>query len=299
MNVDTAGSREIATSVDLSKYDFAFPSSSPAADRIQQPSEDRAGVSGKKYAVFSSPMAIATYQPIVDLLAKQGVAKEVDGIWTFDVSRYLALAAKQTRWDQLPGNTTYPVRKRILVTTTDPRTSNSAAMFLSIASYVANGDTVVQGEAAEKKVLAMVAPLFVDQGYTDTSSEGPFDDYLSLGMGKTPMVNVYEAQYADAAVRGKLKPGMRLMYPSPTVLSKHTLLSLSPEGDKLGQLLSTDVKLQQLAAQHGFRTADADQFAKVVRQRKMPVAKEVIDVADTPTYDTLEHLLDGVSKSYR
>jgi hypothetical protein len=37
----------------------------------------------------------------------------------------------------------------------------------------------------------------------------------------------------------------------------------------------------------------------VVAQRKVPVAKEVIDVADTPTYDTLEHLLDGVSKSYR
>ncbi|TDO44122.1 hypothetical protein EV643_117145 [Kribbella sp. VKM Ac-2527] len=162
-----------------------------------------------------------------------------------------------------------------------------------------HGDTVVQGEAAEKKVLPKVAPLFVDQGYTDTSSEGPFEDYLSLGMGKTPMVNVYEAQFADAAIHGKLKPGMVLMYPSPTVLSKHTLLSLTPEGDKLGMLLSIDVKLQQLAAQHGFRTADQDQFAKVVAQRKVPVAKEIIDVADTPTYDTLEHLLDGVSKSYR
>jgi hypothetical protein len=28
-------------------------------------------------------------------------------------------------------------------------------------------------------------------------------------------------------------------------------------------------------------------------------SSEVIDVADTPTYDTLEHLLDGVSRSYR
>src|SRR5690349_20872101 len=36
VEVDSAGSRQIATSIDLNKYDFAFPSSSPAADRIQQ-----------------------------------------------------------------------------------------------------------------------------------------------------------------------------------------------------------------------------------------------------------------------
>ncbi|GAA3438312.1 hypothetical protein [Kutzneria kofuensis] len=35
VRVDPAGSRPMATQTDLSKYDFAFPSSSPAADRIQ------------------------------------------------------------------------------------------------------------------------------------------------------------------------------------------------------------------------------------------------------------------------
>ena len=85
------------------------------------------------------------------------------------------------RWTNIRGNTTYPVNKRILITTTDPRTSNSAAMFLSIVSYVANHNTVVQSQADEKKVLPLVAPLFVNQGYTDNSSEGPFDDYLALG----------------------------------------------------------------------------------------------------------------------
>jgi hypothetical protein len=299
VKVDTAGSREIATSVDLKNYDFAFPSSTVAAERILQPTDTRPAVSGKKYAVFSSPMAIATFQPIVNLLAAKGIAKQVNGIWTFDIRKYVDIARAQLRWDDIRGNTTYTVGKRILVTTTDPRTSNSAAMFLSIASYVANNYTVVQGAEAEKKVLPFVAPLFVNQGYTDNSSEGPFDDYLSLGMGKSPMVCIYEAQFVDAAVQKKLKPGMVLMYPSPTVQSKHTLLSLTPEGEKLGQLLTTDPELQQLAAQHGFRTADADQFDKVVIRHNVQVDKEVMDVVDTPTYDTLEHLLDAVSRSYR
>jgi hypothetical protein len=89
------------------------------------------------------------------------------------------------------------------------------------------------------------------------------------------------------------------MYPSPTVQSKHTLISLNANGEKLGELLSTDTQLQQLAARHGFRTTDESQFANVVSQNKVPVAKDVIDVADTPTYDTIERLLDAVSKSYR
>ncbi|WP_432888581.1 three-helix bundle dimerization domain-containing protein [Kribbella sp. CA-245084] len=299
VTIDTAGSREIATSVDLSKYDFAFPSSTVAAERILQPTAGRPAVSGKKYAVFSSPMAIATYQPIVDLLSATGIAKQINGIWYFDVRRYVDLAKAGWRWTNIRGNTTYPVNKKILVTTTDPRTSNSAAMFLSIVSYVANHNNVVQSEADEKKVLPLVAPLFVNQGYTDSSSEGPFDDYLALGMGKSPMVNIYEAQFVDAAVHHKLKPGMVLMYPSPTIQSKHTLVSLNANGEKLGELLSTDTDLQELAARHGFRTADESQFANVVSQNRVPVAKDVIDVADTPTYDTLERLLDGVSKSYR
>ncbi|MDX3002615.1 hypothetical protein PWY87_13090 [Kribbella solani] len=299
VKIDTAGSREIATSVDLGKYDFAFPSSTVAAERILQPASGRPAVTGKKYAVFSSPLAIATFQPIVDLLSAAGIARQVNGTWYFDVRKYVDLAKANWRWTNIRGNTTYPVNKRILITTTDPRTSNSAAMFLSIVSYVANHDTVVQSPADEQKVLPLVAPLFVNQGYTDSSSEGPFDDYLALGMGKSPMVNIYEAQFVDAAVQHKLKPGMVLMYPSPTVQSKHTLISLNPNGEKLGDLLSTDPELQELAAKHGFRTADETQFAGVVSRYQVQVAKDVIDVADTPTYDTLERLLDAVSKSYR
>jgi len=40
-----------------------------------------------------------------------------------------------------------------------------------------------------------------------------------------------------------------LMYPSPTVLSKHTVVPLTPSGDKVGQLLASDPKLAKLAAQ--------------------------------------------------
>ncbi|WP_330179217.1 substrate-binding domain-containing protein [Nocardia sp. NBC_01503] len=292
VEADPAGSRQIADSVDLGKYDFAFPSSSAAAERIQR----KVGVSGK-YTPFSSPMAIATFKPILDLLTAAGVVKP-GPTPTFDVEKYLALAEKGVQWDQLEGNTTYPVRKNVLVGTTDPRTSNSAAMYLAVTAYVANDNTIVRGGKAEDYAVSRISRLFTRQGFTESSSDGPFKEYLAGGMGQTPMVWIYEAQYVDAAVHNQLKPDMVLMYPSPTVVSQHTVVPLNDKGDQLGKLLSSDPDLQRLAAEHGFRPSDASLFTKVVTEHQVPVVPNLIDVVDPPNYDTLEHLLDGVAKAF-
>ncbi|WP_324189479.1 three-helix bundle dimerization domain-containing protein [Nocardia otitidiscaviarum] len=292
VEVDPAGSRQIATSVDLADYDFAFPSSSVAAERIQR----QAGVSAK-YTPFSSPMIVATFRPIVDLLTAAGVVRP-GPTPVLDMAKYLELVERGTQWDQLPGNTAYPVRKHMLISTTDPRTSNSAAMYLAVASHVANEHSVVRGAAAEEHALSRVARLFTRQGYTENSSEGPFREYLSTGMGTTPLVWAYEAQYVEAAVHGELKPDMVMLYPSPTVMSHHTVVPLSDSGDRLGQLLSTDPELQRLAAEYGFRTGDAELFTDVAQRNRVPVTANLIDVADLPSYETLERLLDGVAKSY-
>ncbi|RDI48896.1 three-helix bundle dimerization domain-containing protein [Nocardia mexicana] len=292
VQVDPAGSRQIATTVDLGNYDFAFPSSTPAAERILRQRNVTA-----RYTPFSSPMAIATFRPIVDLLTKAGVVRP-GPVPTFDMNRYLDLTRRGVQWDQLEGNTEYPVRKSLLISTTDPRTSNSAAMYLAVAGYVANDNSIVRGRTAEEFVVSKVARLFTKQGFTDSSSEGPFAQYLSAGMGPAPLVWSYEAQFVEAGVQGRLQPDMTLLYPSPTVLSRHTLVPLTPDGDRIGRLLSTDPELQRLAAEHGFRPNDAAQFSKVVADHKIPAASEVVDVVDTPAYDTLEHLLDGVSESF-
>lgn len=71
VEVDTAGSRQLATTVDLGKYAFAFPSSSPAAQKIQR---DRKVTT--VYTPFQSPMAIATFEPIVALLRANGVVRK-------------------------------------------------------------------------------------------------------------------------------------------------------------------------------------------------------------------------------
>ncbi|MFC4373505.1 three-helix bundle dimerization domain-containing protein [Nocardia halotolerans] len=292
VDVAPAGSRQIATTVDLDGYDFAFPSSRPAAERIQRQREVTT-----RYTPFSSPIAIATYRPIAELLTAAGVLTP-GPVATFDMDRYLDLAARGVQWDDLPGNTTYPVAKNILVSTTDPRTSNSAAMYLSIAAYVANDHTIVRGETAEQHVLPALTKLFLAQGYTDNSSEGPFNQYLTNGMGPTPLVCIYEAQFVEAAAAGRITPDMVLAYPTPTVLSSHTLVPLSDTGDRVGRLLTENSELRRLAAEHGFRTGDNTQFSAVAAESAVPVPTDLIDVVDVPAYDTLENLLNGVAQSY-
>jgi hypothetical protein len=289
VEVDTAGSRQIATSVDIGRYEFAFPSSSPAAQKIQRDRRTTAA-----HTPFQSPMAVATFEPIVQLLQAAGVVAKGSGDYlVLDVAKYLELTKAGTRWDQLPGNTAYPARKNVLITTTNPAESNSAAMYLSIASFVANGNTVVGTPEQEAAVLPDVARLFRDQGYTQNSTEGPFEDYLAAGMGKTPLALIYESQYLDRVLRadGSIRSDMRLLYLAPTVYSKHTLVPLSDKGDQVGKLLSTDPELGKLAATFGFRTSDPRLFAEVVGD-KAPA--DLVDAVEPPSFETLERLLDAV-----
>jgi hypothetical protein len=297
VEVDSAGSRQIATTADLAKYEFVFPSSSPAAQRIQHDHKITTG-----YTPFQSPMAIATFEPIVGLLTANGlVRKGPGGESVLDVAKYLDFAKAGTRWDQLPGNTVFPARKNMLITTTDPRDSNSASMYLAIMSFVANGNNVVSTEEAENRLLPQLTRLFLDQGYTQNSTEGPFEDYLAAGMGKTPLALIYESQYLDRQLRGDgaIRPEMRMLYTAPTVFSKHTLVPLSPNGDRVGQLLTTDPELGRLATTFGFRTNDSRNFTQVVAEHKLTVPADLVDIVEPPSYETLERLLDAIGRQYR
>ena len=293
VRVDTAGSRQIATSFDLSHYDFAFPAGVPAADKIRL-----ARKINTSYSPFYTPMVIASYKPIAQLLVNAGVAKDQGGYYTFDMAAYLQLVAANKRWSDLPNNTTYPTSKSILITSTDVRTSNSAAMYLAMASYVANGNNIVQNASQSATVLPQVEPLFLRQGYTQTSSEGPFQDYLTIGMGATPMVMIYEAQFVAraAANDGSITKDMVLMYPNPTVFSKHTIVPLTPAGDRAGRLLMSDPDLQRLAIKYGFRTSDTTAFRNFTASHKVVLPPTLFNVIEPPSFDNLESMISTIEQ---
>ena len=292
VKVDTAGSRQIA-SLDLTHYDFAFPAGVPAAEKIRL-----ARKVNTSYSPFYTPMVIASYRPIADVLVANGIAKDQGGYYSIDMQAYMGLVAKNTRWGQLVNNTTGLTVKSVLITSTDIRTSNSAAMYLAIASYVANGNNIVQSPAQGAAIIPAVEPLFLRQGFTASSSEGPFEDYLTKGMGATPLVMIYEAQFVAraAANDGSISKDMVLMYPTPTVYSKHTLIPLTTVGDRAGRLLLNDPDLQRLAIKYGFRTNDTSAFSKFVTAHKVVLPSALFNVIEPPSYEALESMISTIEQ---
>lgn len=283
------GSRQIALSPDLKSFDFAFPAGVPSAEKLRR----EQGVSNT-YDVFYTPLAVATWQPIVKVLAANGVAKAGG---TLDMGAFLKLAGSGRRWRDLRGSAAYPVGRSVLLMSTDVRRSNSAAMYLALASYVLNGEEVVPNASAARALGQKLAPLFLRQGYQEASSEGPFGDYLALGIGKAPLVAVYESQYVEAALNRQLPPGAALLYPEPNILTKHVLVPLTDGGRRLGEALANDPALQALAAQHGFRTRDAAALPARAKTGGLTLPGQLVNVVDPPAYEVLETMIAAIERA--
>jgi hypothetical protein len=289
LETDPRGSREMATTVPLGRYDFAFPASEHAAARVRQ-----ARPATGSYAPFASPLAVATFTPIADLLTTAGAAGRAPaGHWAIDLAALLDLARRDVRWDQLAGNVAYPARRDILLTTTHPSDSNSAAVYAWLAQRQLGGAPAVD----------QVVRLFADQGGgLERSTEDPFEKYLTQGLNYAPMVLVYEAQYIDAALSGTLPRNATLAYLSPTTRSAHTVVAFTGAGDEVGRLLTGDSDLARLAAEHGFRTANEADIAPALA--RVPAGGAALparltDVVDPPATDVVESLLTAIDQRLR
>jgi hypothetical protein len=294
-DVQQAASREIATKFDLTKYDFAFPAGVPAAQEIKNRFKTL-----PQYSVFFTPMVVATFKPIVDILVANGVASRSNGTITLDVAKFLDLVQRNVHWTQLKDSKAYPVDKTVIISSADVRTANSAAMYLSLGSYVANGNNTVENRTQANQVLPLMAQIFLKQGFVPSTSDQPFDDYLSIGIGKSPMVMIYEAQFVHLAAKHDpaIQPGMELMYPSPTVLSKHVFVPLTENGDKLGQALLHDPQLEQLEIEFGFRAGGPGAFNNYMRSHGVKIPSGIVNAVDPPSYETLEYMIDSIARAY-
>lgn len=300
--LDYQGSRQMASRPDLCHFDLALPSSAPAADKIANICHTQAS-----YPAFSSPMVVITFADIIPLLRQENIVKwdPLDRVWEFDVSHYLAVVKQGRRWDQIGGNTSYPSPNSMLVTTTDPRYSNSAAMYVAVMSSVLNGGLVTRQDEIANVAPVISQELFLNQGYTQNTSQLPFEDYLgSLGESEAPMLWAYEAQFVEIALNHPdllVNRHMVMLYPSPTAVADHTVVPMTPLGDRVGQLLSghdDDTALVRLEVEHGFRTHDPqDTFTTIMAARRIPAPTKLV-LARLPTYDNLESLLTEIQEAY-
>ena len=148
VQVTTSGSWAMAERPGIEEADFASPSSEIAAAHLADVHGDAVLSTTRP---FYSPLALATGDAALDVLSQNGIAEQRDGVWYLDMAAYLVAVAEGRRWTDLVGSDAYPSSRNVMVTTTDVRSSNSALMYLCLASYVLNGNAVVTSEDAARR----------------------------------------------------------------------------------------------------------------------------------------------------
>jgi hypothetical protein len=296
VQVARVGSRDMAAKIGAADQpDFFIASGVVAANMIADAAR-KAGKTATQTSPFHTPLVIASWAPVAKILAANGMAKPIaPKVFSVDMEKLTqAMLAKQ-RWRDLKASSDYPVSRSVLVSTTDIRRSNSAAMYLALTSAALNGDVVADRTTAQK-YATQLAELFKRQGFQENYVNGAFDDYLAIGMGKTPLTFIYEAQMLAQAQKGGVRPEMVLMYPQPTIVNKWVLVALNERGKQLAELLATNKALQAVALEQGFRTGDTAAFADTAQKAGLAVDVKLNQVIDPPGFDLMFEMIDIVSR---
>ncbi|MEU8867938.1 hypothetical protein [Streptomyces umbrinus] len=289
LKTETSGSWAME-GLDLKGYDFAFPSSQAPADELAAKYDVRQPLPRP----FYSPLVVVAHRSAAGVLADNGLATlPAKGNGTFRMAAYLKAAGADRTWQQLKGAERHgELSGTLFISTTDPTSSNSGALYLAAASYVADGGRVADGPAAVNRTAPLMRKLISVQGAQQTSSDAAFRDFIS-GVGN-PLVLVYESQVASLLAQGQEVGDLTVLYPDTTANSDHTIVPLTDEGRALGELLSTDKELRKLAVRHGFRpqgtsaeftaataahTTYLNQKLTGVRQSPVPASKVLHEMA--------------------
>lgn len=296
VKVTRAGSRDMPAKLAAGqKADFWFPSGVLAANQIDDMAK-KAGQSLTQTAPFNSPMVVASWAPIAKILEANGIAHRTgDRVYALSMDKLGDAMLAKKRWMELKGSEGYAVKRSVLVSTTDVRKSNSAAMYLALMSQAVNGD-VVTDHATAKATATRLAELFKRQGFQENYVNGNFDDYVQIGIGKAPLAFIYEYQLVGYAMSKKgIQPDMVLMYPEPTIVNKFVLLAATPRGKALQQELATNPELQKIAVAYGLRTADSTLFAAAVKPTGLAIQDRIQQVIDPPAYELMSDMIDTVT----
>jgi hypothetical protein len=283
------GSNDLAN-IDLSRYDLVFPSSTVLAQEFLAKQQYQLA----QVVPYSTPIAVATWTSIAPLLRRIGVATERGGIWYFNIIAYLQIVRQGKVWTQIDQNTTYRNPNQIVLTTTDPLSSNSAEMFVAAASDALNKG-IVKDIGPIPEIADAIAPAFLAQGVMKETTDQIFNDYLTNGPNTVPMALIYESEFLGSQLAGgpaRLPAGALLMYPDTLVDADHTVLARDSHGTTIANLLKTDPRLEYLEANsYGFHNT-LGSFQRDMKSHGIDVPAEF--PSPVPTRTVLGELINAI-----
>ncbi|MFF7474855.1 hypothetical protein [Streptomyces sp. NPDC008092] len=330
VDIHRLGSRGIATQ-SLKGMDVVFPSGQPAAKMIL---DRQQGMSAKSARPFVTPLVLATFRDYAETLVRAGVATPQPGsdadrtlYYDLDMRRFMGLldgkddprsrkdgsGRKADTWNgigyhEVSGRSN---SGRVLVRTSSVCESNSAGTYLSILAFVAGGNTTPgtadtgDPERAVRGLAEKIRPLIDLQGmWADEQADSYFSD---LGESIAPVSVIYEHQYLAHQIEyhdrhHRQDTDRVLLYPTPYALTEPQLISLSPEGDRLTELMQNDPGLRDRAVELGFRVrvsgedGTSERLNAYLRDHGIQVPRQNDDETKVyePALDVLEEIITYV-----
>src|SRR5262245_3104632 len=265
----------------------------PASEYCRQEFENRAQREGIRFGsqdIFNSPLVIASWPQVAEVLRKPNVGivqlREAT-YYVMDMEKLTALMDKGAKWKEIG----LPVYGRVVVKSTDPTRSNSGSMFAGLLANIMNGGDPCPLDKVDA-YIPRIRTVFNLMGLREVSSADIFDHFLAQGVGSYPMIVAYENQFLEAisapGAPASLRSEVVVLYPEPTVWSSHPFIALSPNGERLRDALR-DKFVQKLAwEEHGFRTGSIEAMndPEIFQARGIP--RQIQSAMPAPEYRVMD-----------
>ena len=245
---------------DGTKYDAMFASDQRFYDYYKL-APDKSKGEADRYKVsqggftLNTPIVIYSWKDVVDVLIKQNIVVEKNGVYYIsDMQGLMNYILQGKKWkdiglEQLYGN--------VNIASTDPVTSSPGATYYGLLLSIMC-ESQVNNESVETN-LPKLKDFYIKSGYMNNTPADLFERYLKTGMGGEPMIVDYEKSIIDFANSNpdgfaQVKDNIRILYPTPTIWNSHCIASFSENGDQFYKAFE-DPEIQKIAwERYGFRT---------------------------------------------
>ncbi|MFJ8966612.1 hypothetical protein ACIRG5_45180 [Lentzea sp. NPDC102401] len=269
VHVTPIGSRDLADKPDLDSYHFVFPSGHVANEHVKT---RRAGKHAVPYRPFFTPVVLATFREYAEALVRAGAATPAGQgpqplYYNLKMAEFTKLADK--RWSEYGltnGN-------RVIAQSPDPCKAYSGATLVGFFA-TAFGDEPPQTVEAAEELARKVKPFVDAQGQAGEDMAPKY--FVPEGRTHAVIAVIYEHQYIAYQLRQKTFDTERvLLYPEKQHQSTPELISFTPEGDRIGELMMNDPDLRRRAVELGFHSLSwngesADDFGTYIAGRGLP-----------------------------
>ena len=293
------GEKFTINSPGVTKYDALFTSDIRYYDYYKQ---RPTGEEAERYTVLgggltlNTPSVFYSWDKIVDVLIKNKLAEEKDGIYyVTDMDKLVSYILNGKTWKEL--GVTDDIYGNVGISSIDPVKSSPGATYYGLLLGILSKGEITNENI--QKNMPKLKELYIKSGNMRFTPADLFQEYLRAGMGTQKIIVDYEKSIIDFSNSNKrgfeqVKDRIRILYPKPTSWNNHCYMYFTENGEILNKAFEENERIQQIAwKKYGFRTGITGGKYDVSKIG-IPVPQEINSTISGPKMNEYNALIDGL-----